>query len=382
MGEFAGVELADLVLSGPRLTLRPWHAGDAEAVFAAISVPGAYPYIALPDPYTREDAQRFVTSLGDEGRASGTGIGCALVETATGRLVGSAALRLPGSGEIGYLIYPHARGNGYAAEATRVLTEWAFAHGVPRVQLFSHVGNLPSIRTAMNAGFTFEGISRSVSLTPIDPGGRAQRADMARFCSVFGDSGEPVAPAFPPLPRDGLADEVIALRCMQPPDLEPLLETDDALTMRWALYAEPHTRERAQRVTDEAGLEWLVGRIGSLAIVDVASGRFAGAMRIRLSGPPDVCALGYVVHPDFRGRGYTTRALRLVARWAFATGIARLELGAKVDNLASLKAASNAGFAYEGSFTARLRNADGSYSDEARYALINPAVNAPLDPSR
>ena len=62
-------------------------------------------------------------------------------------------------------------------------------------------------------------------------------------------------------------------------------------------------------------------------------------------------------------------------RLAFADGgFARLELGAKTANLASRRAALAAGFAPDGVRAARLRNPDGSYSDEVRFALINPSV--------
>ena len=36
MGVFRGVELNDLVLAGERLTLRPWQAEDADAVYEAM----------------------------------------------------------------------------------------------------------------------------------------------------------------------------------------------------------------------------------------------------------------------------------------------------------------------------------------------------------
>jgi RimJ/RimL family protein N-acetyltransferase len=120
---------------------------------------------------------------------------------------------------------------------------------------------------------------------------------------------------------------------------------------------------------------WLVGTVAEFAMVDGATGRVAGSIRLRRSGPPQVGGIGYVVHPDFRGRGYTTRALRLLVPWAFeVAGYARLELGAKVGNEASLRAAAAAGFEPDGRRQGRLRNADGSFSDELRYALINPLV--------
>jgi RimJ/RimL family protein N-acetyltransferase len=111
-----------------------------------------------------------------------------------------------------------------------------------------------------------------------------------------------------------------------------------------------------------------------IAMVDEASGRVAGSIQLRKAGPPQVGGIGYVVAPEFRGRRYTTRALQLLAPWAFEqAGFARLELGAKVGNEASLRAAAAAGWAPDGIRRSRLRNGDGSFADEVRYALINPA---------
>jgi RimJ/RimL family protein N-acetyltransferase len=85
--------------------------------------------------------------------------------------------------------------------------------------------------------------------------------------------------------------------------------------------------------------------------------------------------VGYGLLPQFRGRGFTVRALRLLVDWAFGpAGLARLELGAAVENVASQKVAVRAGFQPDGLARARLRRPDGSYADEARYALINPRL--------
>src|SRR5436305_9307352 len=105
-------------------------------------------------------------------------------------------------------------------------------------------------------------------------------------------------------------------------------------------------------------------------MVDVASGRLAGSISVRNPGPLQVAGIGYGVHPAFRGRGYTTRALRLLVPWAFEVAdLARLELGAKVGNDASMRAAERAGFVPDGVRARRLRNPDGTFSDEVRYAL-------------
>ncbi|MDT4917307.1 MAG: hypothetical protein QOH89_2007, partial [Pseudonocardiales bacterium] len=59
--------------------------------------------------------------------------------------------------------------------------------------------------------------------------------------------------------------------------------------------------------------------------------------------------------------------------WAFETAdFARLELGAKEGNAASLRAAARAGFEPDGVRERRLRNPDGTFADETRYVLVNP----------
>jgi len=373
MAQFRGVELDDLELAGPRLRLRPWYDSDVPDLVAALATPNVHEFIALPNPYTRVDAERFVRRIARRARTDATGLECAVIETSTGRLVGSAALRFVGDAEIGYWIAPDAQGNGYAAEATTVLTDWAFSVGLPRVRLGCDVRNLASVRTALTAGFRYEGFARAAL---ISPGGGAvppRRGELARFARLPDDPVGPVGYAFPPLRAEGLSDGVLQLRTARAEDGPALAETDDELTLRWGFTGVAHTEAQATRESATAGLEWLVGTTAPFSMVDVATGRVAGSLRLRKAGPPQVGGIGYVVHPAFRGRGYTTRALRLLVPWAFETAdFARLELGAKEGNVASLRAAANAGFEPDGIRARRMRNPDGTFADEVRYVLINP----------
>jgi RimJ/RimL family protein N-acetyltransferase len=374
MGRFRGVELDGLRVEGKRLQLRPWTRGDAPRVAEVMTDRSMHRFLALPDPYTEADALRYVDDIAVRPRAEGSGLECAVVERSSGRVVGSAALRLHTDPEIGYWIAPDARGHGYAAEATATLADWGFGVGLPRIRLACDVQNLASARTALAAGFRFEGVSRNGVLGGGAAGVPERRADLGRFARLATDPPDRLAYAFPPLSEDGLTDDVVRLRPLQPQDGPALAETDDEVTLRWNFTGTAHTVEEVRREADQAGLHWLVGGVAAFAVVDLATGRMAGSVRLRKAGPPQVGGIGYVVHPDFRGRGYTARALRLLIPWAFEVAdFARLELGAKVGNEASLRAAAAAGFEPDGVRRARLRNPDGTFSDEVRYALINPS---------
>lgn len=63
----------------------------------------------------------------------------------------------------------------------------------------------------------------------------------------------------------------------------------------------------------------------------------------------------YWVAASARGRGYATRALAAVAEHAFGAGLERLELGHRVNNPASCRVATGAGFLPEGIERRKLR---------------------------
>ena len=64
--------------------------------------------------------------------------------------------------EIGYWLLPEARGRGVATRIARLLAEHAFSLGVQRVAAYVNVGNGASERVLERAGFTREGVARSM----------------------------------------------------------------------------------------------------------------------------------------------------------------------------------------------------------------------------
>jgi RimJ/RimL family protein N-acetyltransferase len=376
MGQWGGIELDGLVLHSGRLTLRPWQPSDAAAVQAILADQRISEHLPLPRPYTAADAHSFVTGHGRAGRVAGTRLDCAIAENTTGRLVGSASLQLPAdsaggdpnSGEIGYWLATPDWGRGYATEATRTLARFGLGNGLARIRIRCELPNAASAAVALRAGFGFEAISRA-NLRGRD----GQLLDAAVFARTATDPDEPVPPSWPPL--DEVSDGVVTLRQTGPDDWPVLLAeaTNDA-ARQWGFSPEPMPEAVAVGRATRAGLDRLISPHNELLICDTATGAGAGTLGLRWSGPPGVIAIGYGVIPEFRGRGFTSRALRLLADWAFTrTSYVRLELGCKLANVASARAALAAGFIQEGRRASRLRNPDGSFSDELVFGLVRPA---------
>ena len=362
MAPSGGADPVGVELLTERLRLRAWRPEDGPAVAAIMATGRVHTYLrGLPDPYTVEDAHRFVTEFAPAAVAGGSALECAVTDRDDGRLVGAAALRLPrasAAATIGYWIDPARWGLGYAREATRALAQWGFSSaGIDRIEISCDVRNVASAKVALHAGFGFEGVRRDAH---------------AQFGRLAADPGEAVGPAFAAPAGGVLTDGVITLRMPAVEDLIGFAEQEeDPDTV--AVGSLGHARPRAAMadLLARGRLDWLVGQVAPFTIVDVTTGSFAGSIHVRRAGPRDVAELGYAVHPAFRRRGVATRAIGLASSWALGEGgFARVELGAKRHNVASLHAARAAGFTEEGVARARLRNPDGSHSDEVRYALL------------
>jgi RimJ/RimL family protein N-acetyltransferase len=83
--------------------------------------------------------------------------------------------------EIGYWLYPRARGRGVATKVARALAEYAFTLGLQRVAAYVEVGNVPSERVLERAGFTREGVIRSL------PKSEGRRVDKTLFSLLPGE---------------------------------------------------------------------------------------------------------------------------------------------------------------------------------------------------
>jgi RimJ/RimL family protein N-acetyltransferase len=184
-GEWVGVlSLATETVRTERLLLRPFRSDDVDAVHRASQDAETQRWItALPVPYTREDARRFVEDIAMRERSDRLGLSVVLEDDEGFAGTAGIYLRQGRLGpEIGYTVASWARGRGYAAEAARALADWGFAHGAPRVHLYVDVRNAPSLAVARRAGFTQEGVVRGCLEYRDGP-----RGDAALFGRLPGD---------------------------------------------------------------------------------------------------------------------------------------------------------------------------------------------------
>lgn len=362
----------DVVLQTERLLLRPLRPTDESAITEAMQDESMHAFLPLPDPYTREDARAYIAEVSLANRRAGRALECGLEERSSGRLVGTAALFLPSGrskgGEIGYAVYPAGRGHGYAAQASRALTAWGFALGLQRIEIKVAVRNVASLKTALAAGFRYEGVERASIGESHGPG------DAAVFARLPHDSDDPIGAALPPLAVGGLTDGTVTVRTFLPSDADLLVTIErDPDVQQWSLFGLDESRLRAGAA--RSGLDWLVGPHFRMVVADASTGAGAGTLSLYAAGPPDTAAVGYALHPAYRGRGWMGRALRLLSDWAFAQAhLAVLELGTDVMNVASQRTALAGGFQPEGIARRRLRRRDGTYADEARFSAVNPSL--------
>lgn len=90
-----------------------------------------------------------------------------------------------------------------------------------------------------------------------------------------------------------------------------------------------------------------------------------------ITGPQgDYYWLGYILHPDYRGRGYTTEAVKLLVDHLFKTKkTVRIQAECNPENRPSIRVLEKAGFTYEG-LKRKAAYIQGVYMDGAIYSIL------------
>jgi RimJ/RimL family protein N-acetyltransferase len=268
--------------------------------------------------------------------------------------VGLAEVR-PHTAALSFWTAPQVRRRGVATYAVRTLA----AQSRERLELIVDVANIAAQRVALNAGFSWEGVLR---------GGRLHR-DEVLWAWLPGDPAGPAARALPDLLGGELTDGVVTLRPLGPDDADDLvrlMSTPDVYAR--SVPPEPRPPADLVRRCHGAASNWLAGHRADFAVrVDRA---YAGDLGLYNQPQLGEAMIGYSLLPEWRGRGLATRAVRLISRWAFDVGIARLIAGTAPDNTGSQRVLEKAGFTRESLQRSRLPGANGTRTDDVLWAML------------
>lgn len=171
-------------------------------------------------------------------------------------------------------------------------------------------------------------------------------------------------------PDPPLGDGVVLLRPPVPDDapaLRPIRSEPD--TRKWMLWdGEPPPNHADNLANIERAAQSWAGGAWAVFVIEVA-GEVVGGANLGFYDH-EIAEVSYFLARSARGRGYATRAVRLLARWAFEeNGIQRLELRADAENHASLRLAERVGFTREGVERASRARPDGTRLDSVLFSL-------------
>ena len=359
------------VLSDGVVTLRAHTRDDVEPMWEMAQDPEMQRWTAIPVPHTRAMSEQFALEHVPRGWDEGTARGWAIETTEGGgaRYAGNVDVRGGVVADLGFALHPWARGRGVMARAVRLALDWSFTEGsTEAIHWRSQVGNEASLRVAHACGFRLHGTV---------PGLLHERGVVHDAWTASLSFGEP------PLARTRWADAPVLetarvlLRPLRHDDAPRVVEAcSDPVTRHWlAGLPTPYTPASARDFVHDCVWNAATGTKLTWAVADPEDDRLLALVTIMdLQGlNPSTAELGYWAHPDARGRGVVTDAVRLAVEHAFAAdglGLQRLSLLAAASNLASNQVAERVGFRRVGVERQAERLGDGSLDDLVCHDLL------------
>ncbi len=168
-----------------------------------------------------------------------------------------------------------------------------------------------------------------------------------------------------------LSDGVVRLR--------PFAAHDAAALARIWLDPTIRARNTVPEPSQDAALEWVGGRAAvaaagaawEWAIVDVATDRLAGRCALKdITWQWRRAEAACWIAPEFRGRQYAARSLRLAAAQAFGQGLIRVQASCEADNAASIRSVLAAGMKCEGTLRSYFVSPVGVPVDAVMFGLL------------
>jgi RimJ/RimL family protein N-acetyltransferase len=149
-------------IEGP-FVARALEEQDISVVAPAFHDPGIGGENGMP-PFDEEELRTVLRERIPDLRARGVLFPYVIEDTSDGSILGGITLRhfdpMRGVVEVGYWLFPEARGKGLATRAVRAVAREVFASGLWRIEAHVRIGNDASERVLERAGFTREGVKR------------------------------------------------------------------------------------------------------------------------------------------------------------------------------------------------------------------------------
>ena len=358
-----------LIAAEAGVTLRAAGSGDLPGIVEQCRDPETIRWTTVPTPedgYQLRDAEEFL-ALTTAGWTSGERLGWT-IEAQRGSqrgFCGSIDLHLEGDGlaEIGFGLHPEARGHSIMTAAVRLVCDYAFeVAGLQVIRWRAVVGNWASRRVAANVGFVFDGSVRRLL---------AHRGELLDGWIATLTREDPRVPQ-PWLHPVELLGRGIRLRAFRASDVDRIVEAcSDTRTAHWLVsMPRPYQRHHALAYL-ESLLELAARGIGvTWCMADPEDDRCLGSISLDgLNGYARRGEIGYWAHPDARGRGVVTEAVRLVTRHARDTGLATsLIIRCARGNAASRRVAERAGYTKVGIQPRSEPLGDGQLADLVLYS--------------
>lgn len=363
------------VLDDGVVRLRGHTDDDVDAMVEMCRDPGFVRWTTVPQPYSRDHAKRFIRDIVRVGWERGDHRGWA-IEACDGagrpRYSGNVDVRGVPVADVGFGLHPWARGRGVMARAVRLAARWAFEHGdAAAIHWRADVGNLASRRVAWACGFTFHGTV---------PRLLAERGDVVDAWIGSLLPGQEMTPRTRWLQPPVLRGDQVVLRPLRDSDAPRVADAcSDPRTRRWlSNLPSPYTEDDARTYVLGQEVNHSLAASVTWCVADPETDELLANVTVMdLRGrDPLAGEIGYWGHPDARGRGVMTAAVRLVVDHAFRAdaagglGRVRLTLGTADGNTASQHVARQAGFRECGRQRSADRLADGSRVDAVWFDLL------------
>jgi RimJ/RimL family protein N-acetyltransferase len=358
-----------LELDASGIRLRPWRAGDADALFEAAreSMTTVSPWMPwLHQGYSRNDSADWIAAC-QSGHERGDAYTFGIFD-AHGHTLGDVGLNRidpkRGSANLGYWVRESAQGQGVATRAAAAIARFGFeVLGLVRIEIVAAIGNTASRRTAERLGAHFDGPSPNRILL------HGEAAPAAVYSLLPPERSETSAG---PVLEEG----DLRLRPFRYADLSALHaalhESMDSIG-RWQGWCTPgYSMEDGRRWIAQTRLAWEgVGDECALVIAERTTDELIGSIALNHWLPEyGMANLGYWVRQRRQEQGVATAAVRLLARHALrVTDLRRLEIVVADTNLASRRVAEKAGARFEGIARQRLV-LRGEPQDAAIYSLV------------